>query len=104
MQCRASNPLARRIKGWSPKTCLGRPARKTRRTEVMKMKGEGGETPTNKRERPSEDKNARCQESNTNPGLGEKPHARDCRAEATYTISGLGETCKINRETRRSQA
>ena len=21
--------------------------------------------------------------SNTNPGLGEKPHARDCRAEAT---------------------
>ena len=37
MQCRASNPLARRIKGWSPKTCLGRPARKTRRTEVMKM-------------------------------------------------------------------
>ena len=44
MQCRASNPLARRIKGWSPKTCLGRPARKTRRTEVMKMKGEGGGT------------------------------------------------------------
>ena len=42
MQCRASNPLARRIKGWSPKTCYGRPARKTRRTEVMKMKGEGG--------------------------------------------------------------
>ena len=32
MQCRATNPLARRIKGWSPKTCLGRPARKTRRT------------------------------------------------------------------------
>ena len=55
MQCRASNPLARRIKGWSPETCLGRPARKTRRTEVMKMKGEGGETPTNKPERPSED-------------------------------------------------
>ena len=46
MQCRASNPLARRIKGWSPKTCLGRPARKTRRTEVMKMKGSEGETPT----------------------------------------------------------
>ena len=43
MQCRASNPLARRIKGWSPKTCLGRPARKTRRTEVMKMKGSEGE-------------------------------------------------------------
>ena len=43
MQCRASNPLARRIEGWSPKTCLGRPARKTRRTKVMKMKGsEGG--------------------------------------------------------------
>ena len=33
MRCRASNPLARRIRGWSPKTCLGRPARKTRRTE-----------------------------------------------------------------------
>ena len=47
MQCRASNPLARRIKGWSPKTCLGRPARKTRRTEVMKMKGSEGEN-TNK--------------------------------------------------------
>ena len=43
MQCRASNPLARRITGWSPKTCLGRPARKTRRTEVMKMKGKGRE-------------------------------------------------------------
>ena len=53
MQCRASDPLARRIKGWSPKTCLGRPARKTRRTEVMKMKGEGGETPTkNQKGRP----------------------------------------------------
>ena len=50
MQCRASNPLARRIKGWSPKTCLGRPARKTRRTEVMKMKGEGGGN-TNKKTR-----------------------------------------------------
>ena len=35
MQCRASNPLARRIKEWSPKTCLGRPARKTRRTEEI---------------------------------------------------------------------
>ena len=43
MQCRASNPLARRIKGWSPKTCLGRPARKTRRTEV---RGVRGKTPT----------------------------------------------------------
>ena len=43
MQCRASNPLARRIKEWSPKTCLGRPARKTRRTVVMKMKGSEGE-------------------------------------------------------------
>ena len=47
MQCRASNPLARRIKEGSPKTCLGRPARKTRRTEVMKMKGREGEN-TNK--------------------------------------------------------
>ena len=27
MQCRASAPLARRIEGWSPKPCLGRPAR-----------------------------------------------------------------------------
>ena len=62
MQCLASNPLARRIKGWSPKTCLGRPARKTRRTEVMKMKGEGGGNTNKKRERPSEDKNARCQD------------------------------------------
>ena len=53
MQCRASNPLARRIKGWSPKTCLGRPARKTRRTEVMKMKGEGGGNTNKKLERPS---------------------------------------------------
>ena len=34
MQCRASNPLARRIERWSPKTCVCRPARKTRRTEV----------------------------------------------------------------------
>ena len=50
MQCRASNPLARRIKGWSPKTCLGRPARKTRRTEVMKMKGVRGKTPTSNME------------------------------------------------------
>ena len=32
MQCQASNPLARRIRGWSPQTCMGRPARKTRRT------------------------------------------------------------------------
>ena len=37
----------------------------------------------------------------TYPGLGEKPHARDCRAEATCTTSGLGERCKINRETKR---
>ena len=44
MQCRASNPLARRIKGWSPKTCLGRPARKTRRTEVMKNIALRGDT------------------------------------------------------------
>ena len=62
MQCRASNPLARRITGWSPKTCLGRPARKTRRTEVMKMKGEGGGNTNKQLERPSEDKNARCQD------------------------------------------
>ena len=55
MQCRASNPLARRIKGWSPNTCLGRPARKTRRTEVMKMKGEGWGNSNKKLERPSED-------------------------------------------------
>ena len=56
MQCRASNPLARRIRGWCPKTCLGRPARKTRRTEVMKMKGnEGEETNKEKLGRPSED-------------------------------------------------
>ena len=54
MQCRASNPLARRIKGWSPKTCLGRPARKTRRTEVMKMKGSEGENTNKKHGRPSE--------------------------------------------------
>ena len=50
MQCRASNPLARRIKGWSPRTCLGRPARKTRRTEVMKMKGSEGENTTSNME------------------------------------------------------
>ena len=55
MQCRASNPLARRITGWSPNTCLGRPARKTRRTEVMKMKGEGWGNTNKKLERPSED-------------------------------------------------
>ena len=47
MQCRASNPLARRIEGWSPKPCLGRPARKTRRTKVMKMKGSEGENTKN---------------------------------------------------------
>ena len=47
MQCRASNPLARRIRWWSPQTCMCRPARKTRRTEVMKMKGKEGEN-TNK--------------------------------------------------------
>ena len=43
MQCRASNPLARRIERWSPNTCVCRPARKTRGTEVMKMKGREGE-------------------------------------------------------------
>ena len=55
MQCRASNPLARRIRGWSPKTCLGRPARKTRRTEVKKKKGNEGENTNKKLGRPSED-------------------------------------------------
>ena len=39
MQGRASNPLARRIERWSPDTCVCQPARKTRSTEVMKMKG-----------------------------------------------------------------
>ena len=43
MQCRASNPLARRIERRSPKTCVCRPARKTRGTEVMEMKGGKGE-------------------------------------------------------------
>ena len=43
MQCRATNPLARRIERWSPKTCMCRPARKTRGTEVMEMKGGEGE-------------------------------------------------------------
>ena len=37
------NPLARRIERWSPNTCVCRPARKTRGTEVMKMKGSEGE-------------------------------------------------------------
>ena len=47
MQCRASNPLARRIERWSPNTCVCRPARKTRGTEVMKNEGErGGKQPT----------------------------------------------------------
>ena len=32
-------------------------------------------------------------QATTDPGLGEKPRARDCRAEATCTTSGLGETC-----------
>ena len=36
-----------------------------------------------------------------NLGLGEKPHAGVCRVEATGTNSGLGETCKINRKTKR---
>ena len=34
MQCRASNPLARRIERWSPNTCVCRPARKTRGTDA----------------------------------------------------------------------
>ena len=55
MQCRASNPLARRIERWSPDTCVCRPARKTRSTEVMKMKGGEGEPNKKKHERPSED-------------------------------------------------
>ena len=46
MQCRASNPLARRIERWSPDTCVCQPARKTRSTEVMKMKGGEGELKT----------------------------------------------------------
>ena len=29
MQCRATNPLARRIERWSPNTCVCRPPRKT---------------------------------------------------------------------------
>ena len=33
MQCRATNPLARRIERWSPNTCVCRPPRKTRSTE-----------------------------------------------------------------------
>ena len=41
-------PLARRIEGWSPKPCVCQPARKTRSTEVMKMKGVRGNQTTRK--------------------------------------------------------
>ena len=49
-----SNPLARRIERWSPDTCVCQPARKTRSTEVMKMKGGEGKPNNKKLERPSE--------------------------------------------------
>ena len=44
------------------KSCKCPPARKTRSTEVMKMKGGEGKTTNKKRERPSENLNARCQD------------------------------------------
>ena len=58
------------------------------------MKGSEGEN-TNQRSDVFTEEQRMVQghhKSQKSSSLGEQPHARDCRAEATYTISGLGES------------
>ena len=88
--------------------CEGQPARPTRSTGQMKREDEWETKPTQNVEgRPKIETIARCPRFVEPKQLVQiwvlvKSRTPEFVAEATCTNSGLGETCKINRKTKRS--